>query len=168
MAQLPDKLNPEACPGAEPNSSLLQVHTHVAESQAGPRAALRETTPTPGSHFILISGSEWSLKSHLLPLGWRGRPWETTPGSVQGGWASLYPTNRKERTDIQKGLQKPHPDTYRSHAKTRRHHPYQHGHAQPPDLSEHRRLALLLVQLANPGHLMCSEQRELTDYFNSN
>lgn len=41
------------------------------------------------SYFIFISGSEWSLKSRLLLLGWRGRLLEMMLGSVQGGWAWL-------------------------------------------------------------------------------
>ena len=61
------------------------------------------------------------MKSRLLPLGWRGLPLEMMQGSVQGGWAWLCPTDRKERRDIQKGLTQLHPDTFWSHAKTKRH-----------------------------------------------
>ena len=61
------------------------------------------------------------MKSRLLPLGWCGLPLEMMQGSVQGGWAWLCPTDRKERRDIQKGLTQLHPDTFWSHAKTKRH-----------------------------------------------
>lgn len=111
---------------------------------------------------MFISGSEWSLKSCLLPLGWRGWPLETMLGSVQGGWAWLYPTDRKERRDIQKGLKQPRRDTSRSRAKTKRHTFYRHYNSyQSPDLSESGTFALRLVQLVNPRHPMFRGQRDL-------
>lgn len=71
----------------------------AAENQAGAGICPGQKPPlTPGTHFVFISGSEWSLQSRLLPLGWRGRPLEMMPGSVQGGWAWLYPTERTERS----------------------------------------------------------------------
>lgn len=117
---------------------------------------------------MFISGSEWSLKSCLLPLGWRGRPLETMLGSVQGGWAWLYPTDRKERRDVQKGLKQPRRDTSRSRAKTKRHTFYRHDNSyRSPDLSESGTFALRLVQLIQGTQCVGDKETLCINYFNS-
>lgn len=80
----------------------------VAGSQAGagsPQGCPGQKPPlTPGTHFIFISGSEWSLKSRLLPLGWRAQLLERMPGSVQGGWAWLDPTTERREETFRKDV----------------------------------------------------------------
>lgn len=57
-----------------------------------------EKTPqAAGTHSAFTSGSEWSLKIHLLP-GRHGRLLEMMQDSVLGGWAWLYPRERREKS----------------------------------------------------------------------
>lgn len=121
--------------------------------------------PDTRDSLVFISGSERSLKSHLLPLGWRGRLLEMMPGSVQGGWAWLYPTERTARSD---GRKWPYPQDHGSRVKTKTHGFYHYNPHQDQTFLKSGCLLSRQKSLLNQGTQWLGHRQNLRiNYFNS-